>query len=206
MDVTDCRNLPSLQTVIFMTLFLQCSAKLATCYAYIGVCLRSALRMGMHRSLNEGCGPIETEVRKRCFWIIRKMDVFVSMMLGLPLALSDEDFDQDFPAEVDDEFITEDGIQPQPADRVPFIRAVNHDFRLANIVCRIVRRIYPIKPSQTASDQARAETRVKLSVVKDIETDLKAWEESLDPIFKPDSTAGPRIMRFGLSVTALDIG
>ena len=76
-DVTDCRDLTSLQTIVFMILFLQCSARLATCYSFVGVALRSALRMGLHRSFRDSFGPIESEVRKRLFWTIKKMDVFV---------------------------------------------------------------------------------------------------------------------------------
>ena len=37
MDIADCRDLTSLQAIIFMILFLQSSAKLSQCYAYIGV-------------------------------------------------------------------------------------------------------------------------------------------------------------------------
>jgi hypothetical protein len=75
-DVTDCRDLTSLQTIIFMIQFLQSSAKLSTCYAYIGVALRSALRMGLHRSFNSNFDTIESETRKRIFWVIRRMDSY----------------------------------------------------------------------------------------------------------------------------------
>lgn len=61
MDITDCRDLTSLQAIVFMIMFLQCSAKLATCYAYIGVALRSAMRMGLHRSFQDSFSPIEAE-------------------------------------------------------------------------------------------------------------------------------------------------
>ena len=50
MDIADCRDLMSVQAVICMIIFMQSSAKLSQCYAYVGVALRSALRMGLHRS------------------------------------------------------------------------------------------------------------------------------------------------------------
>src|SRR5437762_5199435 len=109
-DVTDCRDLVSLQAVLFMVLFLQSSANLSTCYSYIGVALRSSLRLGLHRSISNSFNPIERETRKRVFWIVRKMDTYVGALLGLPKTLSDDDIDQVFPLEVDDEFITRDGI------------------------------------------------------------------------------------------------
>ena len=93
LDITDCRDLISLQAIIFMIQFLQSSAKLSTCYAYIGVALRSALRMGLHRSFNLKFNPIEAETRKRIFWVTRRMDTYVGAMLGLPRFLDDEDID-----------------------------------------------------------------------------------------------------------------
>lgn len=77
MDVTDCRDLTSLQAIVFMIMFLQASAKLSTCYSHIGIALRSAVRMGLHRSVSVNFNPIDRETRKRLFWVIRNMDTYV---------------------------------------------------------------------------------------------------------------------------------
>ncbi|KAL9051246.1 MAG: hypothetical protein Q9162_006135 [Coniocarpon cinnabarinum] len=192
-DVTDCRDLVSLQAIIFMILFLQCSAKLSTCYAFIGVALRSAIRMGMHRSFHEGFNPVESETRKRCFWIIRKMDIFVGALLGLPLTLSDHDIDQDFPAEVDDENITPHGIKPQAAGHIPLIAASNQDFTLTKIIQKLTKHVYPIKGPHSGG---RSVYKVPLSAIKEIERDLQNWEDQLHPVFKPGSNdAPPKLLR-----------
>ena len=100
-----------------MVLFLQSSAKLSTCYSYVGIALRSALRLGLHRSaVTAHFNPLERELRKRVFWVVRKMDVYVSTMLGLPQMLSDDDIDQEYPVSVDGDFISQDGILPTPKD------------------------------------------------------------------------------------------
>ena len=196
MDITDCRDLVSLQAVIFMILFLQCSAKLATCYAFIGVALRSAMRMGLHRSFAESFNPVESELRKRCFWIIRKMDVFVGAMLGLPLTLSDDDIDQEYPTEADDENVTPEGIKPQAPDQLSLIAATNQDFRLTAIVQKIVRNIYAIKGLRESRKVAPKEYRVPLSRIKGIERDLQAWEDQLHHEFKPGHDAPPKLLRY----------
>lgn len=77
MDATACRDLVSLQALLFMIMFLQASAKLSTCYSHIGIALRSAVRMGLHRSVSNEFCPIEKETRKRTFWVIRNMDIYV---------------------------------------------------------------------------------------------------------------------------------
>ena len=75
LDIADCRDLTAIQTLIFMILFLQSSAKLSTCYVYVGAALRSALRLGLHRALPKGFNPLEAESRKRVFWTIRKLSL-----------------------------------------------------------------------------------------------------------------------------------
>ena len=51
LDITNARDLNSIQAILMLFIFLQCSARLSTCYAYIGVAMRSALREGYHLSL-----------------------------------------------------------------------------------------------------------------------------------------------------------
>lgn len=184
MDIADCRDLSSIQAVVFMILFLQSSAKMSQCYAYVGVALRSALRMGLHRAAAGKFDPIEAETRKRVFWIVRKMDVYVGAMLGLPQTLSDEDVDQEFPTEVDDEYITRDGILPMPDGVVSLMTAFNSHTRLVQILQKIVRKIYPIKVQSPQSPGDKSYS-IPFSTIREIESDLEDWKNSLPPIFSP---------------------
>lgn len=184
MDIADCRDLSSIQAVVFMILFLQSSAKMSQCYAYVGVALRSALRMGLHRAAAGRFDPVEAETRKRVFWIVRKMDTYVGAMLGLPQTLSDEDIDQEFPAEVDDEYITKDGILPMPEGEVPLMTAFNAHTRLVQILQKIVRKIYPIKV-QSPQNPGDKSYSVSFSTIREIEGELEEWKNSLPPILAP---------------------
>ena len=94
-DIADCRDFTTatscsmydhLSPVFCETISLLC--------AYIGVALRSALRLGLHRFFDENFTPIEAEARKRVFWVIREMDTYVGTLLGLPHALRDDEIDQ----------------------------------------------------------------------------------------------------------------
>ncbi|CAK4028819.1 Activator of stress 1 [Lecanosticta acicola] len=184
MDIADCRDLASVQAVIFMILFLQSSAKMSQCYAYVGLALRSALRMGLHRSAAGRFDPIEAESRKRVFWIVRKLDIYVGAMLGLPQTLSDEDIDQEFPTAVDDEYITRDGILPMPEGTVSLMTAFNAHTRLVQILQKIVRKIYPIKV-QSPEDPGDKSYSIPFSTIREIESDLEFWKNSLPPILSP---------------------
>lgn len=184
MDIADCRDLTSIQAVVFMILFLQSTAKMSQCYAYVGVALRSALRMGLHRATAGNFDPIEAESRKRVFWIVRKLDVYVGAMLGLPQTLSDEDIDQEYPVEVDDEYITRDGILPMPEGVVSLMTAFNAHTRLVNILQKVMRKIYPINVQNPRAPGDKSYS-VPFSTIREIESEMEAWKTSLPPILSP---------------------
>ncbi|KAK2731840.1 hypothetical protein FQN55_004427 [Onygenales sp. PD_40] len=192
LDITECRDLTSLQAVCFMILFLQSSANISTCYSYIGIALRASLRLGLHRSVSANFNPIELETRKRLFWVVRKMDVHVSIILGLPPMLSEDDIDQEYPLPVDDEFITADGILPMPPNHVALMAGVNAHIRLGHIVMKVVKYIYPIK---IANQGANHTYMVSHSKIRELERDLQAWHEDLPDSFRPGGEAPPEIER-----------
>ena len=183
MDIADCRDLMSIQAVVFMIQFLQSSARLSQCYAYVGVALRSALRMGLHRNYRGNFDPLEVETRKRVFWVIRKMDIYIGAMLGLPQTLSDDDVDQELPVEVDDEYITKEGIRPMPDGQVSLMTAFNAHTRLVKLLTKVVRNVYPIKiQGQHGADKSYS---VPYSIIREIEGDLENWKNSLPPVLNP---------------------
>ena len=192
LDIADCRDLTSLQAIMYMIQFLQSSAKLSTCYAYIGVALRSALRMGLHRSFNINFNPIEAETRKRVFWVIRKMDTYVGAMLGLPHFLNDDDIDQDWPTEVDDEYITDTEIRPMPEGRISVVAGTNAHTRLVRILAKICKYVYPIKGTQSGGKNSVTYS-VSYSRIREIEKDLQNWLDELPMALKPGGEA-PRVI------------
>jgi hypothetical protein len=196
MDIADCRDLRQVQAIIFMIMFLQSSAKLSTCYAYIGVALRSALRMGLHRSFTDNFSAIESETRKRVFWVIQRMDTYVGALLGLPHSLSADEIDQELPAEVDDEYITEEGILPMPEGQISFMAAANAHTKLVQILDKIVRYVYPLKGSGSKIPGKTAKSySVSYAKILEIEKDLKVWQDELPMGLKPGGEATAMIIR-----------
>ena len=193
-DITDCRDLISLQTIVLMIIFLQSTAKLSTCYAYVGVALRACCRLGLHRNVSVTFNALEQEERKRTFWLVRKLDAYVGAMLGLPQMLSDDDIDQDLPAEVDDDYITEDGIRPMPAGVVPLIKGTNSHTRLTDILRKVVRYIYPLKKHNTAGQDHNYS--ISHQKIRELEQDLQHWMDALAPELRPDYDRNPELSRF----------
>jgi hypothetical protein len=194
LEITDCRDLTSLQAICFMVLFLQSSAKLSTCYSYVGIALRSALRLGLHRTVTADFNPVERELRKRVFWVIRKMDVYVSTLLGLPQMLSDDDIDQEYPMEVDAEYITAEGIIQMPSDHTPLMAGCNAHTRLCNVILKVIKYIYPVKNARYRS-KLDQRYMVSHSKIREIERDLQTWMEELPPALRPGTEVSPQLER-----------
>jgi hypothetical protein len=103
------------------------------------------------------------------------MDVYVTTMLGLPRTLNDEDIDQELPHDVDDVFITEDGILPMPESHNSVVPAVNAHTKLLFIMSNVVRYIYP---EQKACDR-HGSYRVNYGKVIKVEAELDQWFQNI---------------------------
>ncbi|KAG6014239.1 hypothetical protein E4U43_006772, partial [Claviceps pusilla] len=206
-DLADCRDIVSLQALLFMTLFLQATSNLSACYSYVGIALRSALRIGLHRHLeHEKIGVIEQEVRKRVFYVIRQMDIYVSTMLGFPLLLNIDDVDQPFPTEVDDEFITPSGIITPALGTPSFFEAFNAHTRLMEVLGRIAKSVYPMHVQGQPSgkgDSGTTSCLISYGRIKEIEADLQTWYEKLPEMWRPSPDGPIEVVRQGTKVDEL---
>lgn len=168
--------------------------KLSTCYTYIGVALRSALHMGLHRSSSAGSNPIEAKIRNRLFWSIRKMNTFVGMMLGLPIFFSDEDTDQDWPIEVGDEYITEKNIHQMLEGNTSVLAASNAHTKIIQICAKICKYLYPIKDSRSSSTTT-TNGMICYSKMIELEANLQEWLRKLPISFKIGGEGAPTLIR-----------
>ncbi|KAI0851859.1 fungal-specific transcription factor domain-containing protein [Daldinia vernicosa] len=199
-DITECRDLPSLQALLFMILFIQSISNLSTCYGFVGIALRSALRMGLHRHLPHiKLNPIEAETRRRVFYICRQMDTYVSALLGFPLLLNDEDIDQPLPTPVDDEYITKDKILIPPPGTPSFLEAFNAHVRLMDILGKVVKNVYPLKGMEQSEAEGVGEPYASYMIsygkIKEIEKELQQWNEDLPDAWRPNSIGAVEVVR-----------
>ena len=177
----------TLQALGFTIQFLQATGNLNGCHTFVGIALRSALRMGLHRHLpHTSLTPIEDETRRRLFHTIRSMDIYLSTTLGLPLLLQDKDIDQRWPTEVDDEHITAGGIRLLLPGTPSYLEAFNAHARLMQILAKVVEYVYP----PTGTDKGPRDVMYLISVakIKEIEQELHDWQGQLSPTWR----AGPQ--------------
>lgn len=189
----------SLQALVYMILFLQATSNISDCYAFLGIALRSCLRMGLHRHLShDKITPIEDESRRRLFHVIRQMDFYVSAILGFPLLLHDEDVDQPLPTEVDDEYITKDAIRMPPPGTPSYFQAFNAHNKLMRILAKVVRNIYPLRGMTDSAKGQRADRTfmINYSRVQAIEAELQEWQSQLNEYWRPSHEGPIEVIRY----------
>lgn len=171
-----------------MAIYLQCCGAIPTAYTYISLATAACTRMGLHQSeSSRQLNPIDRETRKRLFWALRTMDGYVTTILGLPRTLSDDDVDQELPLEVDDEYITEDGVGTRDCHSTCLMTVVNAHTNLIRIMANIRRNVLGSRKSSSGQTEAY---RIDYSRILQAENELEAWFTSLpgDSNFsKPDS-------------------
>lgn len=105
-----------------------------------------ALRLNEEASY-EGLNPIETEIRRRIYWLLFQADKSTACNRSRTINLRLDDAPGlCLPTEVDDEQITPDGIIPQPPGRTPTIAGFNivtNLFRVLNDALVLQRRRAP---------------------------------------------------------------
>ncbi|KAI0199958.1 fungal-specific transcription factor domain-containing protein [Astrocystis sublimbata] len=199
-DITECRDLVSLQALLFMILFLQSISSLSTCYGFVGIALRSALRMGLHRHLpHVKLDPVEAETRRRVFYICRQMDTYVSALLGFPLLLNDDDIDQLLPTEVDDHYITKEGIANPPDGTPSYIEAFNAQVKLMDLLSKVVKNVYPLKRADAqesdGDESHHGSYMVNYSRIKEMAEELQQWNEQLPFTWRPNPDGPAEVVR-----------
>ncbi|KAF4611356.1 hypothetical protein G7Y89_g15657 [Cudoniella acicularis] len=202
LDAADCRDIMSLQTIVWMIIYLQSSGSMHSCYSYISIATSLLLQMGLHRSgASSELDPVQQETRKRIFWAIQTMETYVTTLLGLPTTLRDEDIDQEMPSlYIDgDYFNAADGFTPMSTSThvtsTMMMAAVNAHIRLIKIMRNLVRDIYPRVSKQLGRSKKSTESyRVSYARVIKVEEDLDQWFHSI-PAPTPTETLQPEILR-----------
>ncbi|KAL1409699.1 hypothetical protein Q8F55_003695 [Vanrija albida] len=102
-----------------------------------------ALRLNEESSY-EGLNPIESEIRRRIYWLLFQADKSTACLRARTICLRLEDAPGlRLPSEVDDEQITPAGVLPQPSGRTPLIAGFNivtNLFRILNDALLLQRR------------------------------------------------------------------
>lgn len=140
-----------------------------------------AIELGLHRSCKRWApefipNPLEVEMRKRVFWGLITIQVMLSGKLGRPMPMRLDDFDVEMPEPVDDELLSEKGLDTSKPGKC-LHRVGIAAFNLLPLFHEVYTTVYSIRRNPDAY----------VSDVHRIESKIRAFQDALPPELKGDA-------------------
>jgi hypothetical protein len=150
----------------------------------VGTAARLALGMGLHTSwAYSSLSPEVAEQRKRVFFSIYMMDRVVSVALGRPFAIHDDDVDIDgFSADQDPSSASEIDSSLR-FGQPPNLAVPHHILALRRIASKITTQVYSIRKTAQVTDEQREE------ILSSLHRELLQWRQNT-PFPLPDLQQG----------------
>ena len=145
-------TLQDVQALTMIALHMRSFPKPGACWMLSTTTLNLAIELGLHRSAKQWASTapkkstLEIEMRKRTFWSISMMHIMTCGKLGRPMALHEEDFDVELPEPVDDDLLSEDGVDTSKPGKCDFLVAVE-SCKIMPAMLDLYRNIYGVKRS-----------------------------------------------------------
>ncbi|KAJ7830660.1 fungal-specific transcription factor domain-containing protein [Mycena olivaceomarginata] len=192
-------TLYDLQYYCLAVLFLDGSSAPQACWTLIGVGIRLAQDIGVHRRKARIEVPtVESELYKRAFWVLVYLDRNISSGMGRTCAVQYDDFDIDPPIECDDEY-WEHPTRPfqQPAGVPSRVTFFNTLMRLNHILSLSLKILYSLNKvrvffsvNDAWEESAVAELDSSLNLWRDRIADHLRWDPARqDQVFFDQSVA-----------------
>ncbi|KAF8895175.1 fungal-specific transcription factor domain-containing protein [Infundibulicybe gibba] len=164
---------------LFLTFFFG-SSNQDTSWVLLGLAIRSAQDIGVHRYKFRSRKPtVEEESWKRAFWILFCIDLGFSRTLGRPIATTFEDFDLDMPIECDDEYWENPDPElcfKQPAGKPSYITGLVKYIQLMEILAYVLRHLYCVRRSSLGP---RVASQSDGRLVADLDSALNRWIDTV---------------------------
>lgn len=192
-------TLESVQARLAHCQYLLCTSRPGEAWYTLGTTIQMMMTLGIHRrgtNPKNGRDPIATECSKRAFWTAYLLDAYLSGMLGRPHLIHDDDVDQDFPAAVDDEQLTTEGLAKKTTHKDCSMTGAVMHAKLAVVIKRASREQTSIAKS---TDTQKVENAVRLA------GQLAEWQKSLPVILSGAIHPSTLVPFFRRQVTILHI-
>ncbi|CAE7182368.1 unnamed protein product [Rhizoctonia solani] len=169
-----------IQTYVFCALLVHSSFEPHNAWIIVGLGLRSAQDVGMHRRRVPPPGEalsVEDEMKKRAFWALLFLDRTTGLQMGRPSAIQDVDLDLDpvvdFP---ESSWPADTKANPAGLHSAAYMNAL---VRLAQIAGFALQTVFALNKSKIRLGFGSAEWEAHL--VMQIDSDLNAWLENIPP-------------------------
>ena len=164
-------TLADVQALALLCIFLRNCPKPGASWMLTSIVLDLAIELGLHRSATNWAPSIkrnilEIELRKRVFWSINWIHVLVGGSLGRPMALQAGDWDVEVPEAVDDELLSERGLDTSRKGKCGFLAGIEN-FKVLPIYMDLYNIIYAVGATPPNYEET----------VRGLERRLQEWHE-----------------------------
>lgn len=164
-------TLADVQALTMLCLHIRNLPKPGACWMITSIVLNLAIELGLHRSAKRWAPStersiLEIELRKRVFWSILLIHVIIAGNLGRPMALRSDDWDVEMFEAIDDDLLSEAGIDTSRPGKCNFL--VGHQ---ASVMVPILMDLYNTIYSVKRSPQNYINT------VRRLEGRIRDWQE-----------------------------
>ncbi|GFF28727.1 uncharacterized transcriptional regulatory protein YLR278C [Aspergillus udagawae] len=143
-SMCEVRSIENIEAMTLLVVYHLRSASSHGVWYLIGLAMRTAIDLGLHRKANEiNLDPWTAQMRRRLFWTIYYLERVISMSLGRPFSIADRQIDLPLPVDVDDD-VQDPAILATPprTDRITSLTFAIYLFELRRIDSRIQHKIY----------------------------------------------------------------
>ncbi|KAI4132622.1 MAG: hypothetical protein LQ341_006243, partial [Variospora aurantia] len=182
-------TLQDVQAMAMLCIHLRALPKPGACWMMASTTLNLAIELGLHRSMRSWApasrkfSVLEIELRKRIFWSVLVIHIIISGKLGRPMALREEDYDVELPQAIDDNLLSEEGLDTSREGKCEFLVALT-SFEFEPICIDLYNNIYAVKrsPQIYIETVLRLESRIQNYVDSwDMEL-LRGWDSADDVV------------------------
>ncbi|KNG86003.1 hypothetical protein ANOM_005787 [Aspergillus nomiae NRRL 13137] len=140
----EARSIENIKAMTLLVVYHLRSASSQGVWYMIGLAMRTAIDLGLHRKANEvNLDPFTTQLRRRLFWTVYYLERVVSMSLGRPFSIADRNIDLPLPLDVDDD-VRDSAIltAPPPTDRPTTMTFALYLIKVRQIDSKVQHKIY----------------------------------------------------------------
>ncbi|KAJ6498814.1 fungal-specific transcription factor domain-containing protein [Mycena sanguinolenta] len=176
-------NLYDVQRIFLSVLYLQGTSSPTACWTLTAIGIKHLQDHGLHmrkqyRGYHDSTSvptAIEEELYTRAFWLLICCDTLMSAFLGKPRITRDEDYDVDYPLEVDDAYWehsdSEQAFQ-QPQGKPSVYSFIVSYLKLTEILGAAQKTIYSVKRSRRSPGWSQ-------TAVAGLDSALNQWLDSI---------------------------
>jgi hypothetical protein len=189
-DVYESADFWSIRLLLLFALYMQYAAKRNAAWTYVGLAIRIAESLGLHRiwSIELSEKPLEERRRRLVFWSLYVLDRFTGCSLGRPLAIEDENCNDPVfsTAAYTGDDLLDNRCSPEQGQEQHQVHLLAANVRLNVIVGHIVKAVY-------------LRRSISRDVAEGLSEELKAWWKSLPPCAALKQGSGEQVVALHMS-------